>query len=234
MCDESHRAEVARIVTEYERRSRDLPPDYYCLTRSVNLYFQTHAARALASALDQAGLLPLRTKQIADIGCGQGNWLLEFLQWEAEPSNLHGIDLSQPRIETARRRIPAADLQFGEASRLPWPDESFDIVSQFTVFSSVLDEDMRVSMASEMRRVVRANGVIVWYDFRVDNPRNRHVKGIGRHELRRLFPQCRIAFRSLTLAPPIARLVVPRSWLAGSFLETLPFLRTHLLAIIRK
>ena len=43
----------------------------------------------------------------------------------------------------------------------------------------------------------------MWYDFRFDNPQNRQVRGIGRRELRALFPQLRGRIRSVTLAPPL-------------------------------
>jgi ubiquinone/menaquinone biosynthesis C-methylase UbiE len=65
--------------------------------------------------------------------------LLEFLQWGADPAALYGIDLSAEHIEYARRCIPQADLRVGGASELPWPDKSFDLLSQFTVFTSILD-----------------------------------------------------------------------------------------------
>ena len=77
-------------------------------------------------------------------------------------------------------------------------------------------------------------GALLWYDFRVNNPRNPNVRGVGRKELRSLFPDLAGEVRSATLAPPIARLVAPRSnWLATT-LEGFPFLRTHLLAVLVK
>jgi hypothetical protein len=52
--------------------------------------------------------------------------------------------------------------------------------------------------------------------------------------LRRLFPGFAMRIRRVTLAPPLARLVAPRSRLAADLLERLPPLRTHILALIRK
>jgi hypothetical protein len=36
---------------------------------------------------------------------------------------------------------------------------------------------------AEMARVLAANGVIVWYDFSVNNPRNPHVRGVKLTEI---------------------------------------------------
>src|SRR5947208_3097463 len=77
-------------------------------------------------------------------------------------------------------------------------------------------------------------GLILWYDFRFNNPRNPHVRGIGAVEIRDLFPACPLKGKRATLAPPIARPVVSLSWDLGLVLEHLPFLNSHYLAVIRK
>jgi hypothetical protein len=71
----------------------------------------------------------------------------------------------------------------------------------------------------------------VSYDFRI-NPLNPDTRGLGRRELRALFPGHGIEARTVTLAPPIARLVAPRSYGLAAALQALMPLRTHLLAFI--
>ena len=68
---------------------------------------------------------------------------------------------------------------------------------------------MKQAIAREMLRVLKPQGSILWYDFFMDNPRNSNVRGIGRRELASLFPDCRIWLRRVTLAPPLARRIVP-------------------------
>jgi hypothetical protein len=127
-----------------------------------------------------------------------------------------------------------ADLHAGDARHRPWEDNSFDLVSQFTLFTSILSDTVKKQIAQEMLRVVKATGVILWFDFRFNNPRNSSVSGIESDEIHSLFPECKIRLRRVTLAPPVARLIVPISWIGASMLEKLPFLRTHNLGIIRK
>jgi hypothetical protein len=74
---------------------------------------------------------------------------------------------------------------------------------------------------------------VLWYDFTV-NPTNRRTRGIGVREAAALFAGCPIRMRRVTLAPPLARLVAPRSWLAAAMLEAIPPLRSHLLMLARK
>jgi len=60
------------------------------------------------------------------------------------------------------------------------------------------------------------------------------VRGIGRQELAALFPGFRGPVRTIALAPPLARRIVPRAELLARFLEAVPFLRTHLIAVLVK
>ena len=107
-----------------------------------------------------------------------------------------------------------ADIRTGNAANCHGPTRSFDIVSQFTVFTSILSPELRRAIAAEMIRVTRPGGVVLWYDFRVNNPRNDQVRRVGARELRELFPGCEVHLRPTTLAPPVARRLVPLSWTA--------------------
>jgi SAM-dependent methyltransferase len=224
--------EITRIRHEYAARARTIPADFYAWHRPEIQYWQASVARACVKLLDAAGAFPLTDLAIADIGCGAGQWLLEFLQWGAVSRNLHGIDLLEDRIAQARQRLPEVDLHCGDARRLPWADGSFDLLTQFTVFSSVLDGGVRAAIASEMRRVVRTGGHIFWYDCRYSNPGRAAVRGLNRNDVRKLFPGCSFRFASTTLAPPLSRLIARRSWAAAAALESLGFTRTHLAALI--
>jgi ubiquinone/menaquinone biosynthesis C-methylase UbiE len=198
------------------------------------LMIRQQATRACIHVLHRAGLFPLANARIMDIGCGNGNWLLEFLQWGASPEKLSGIDLSAARIASAQHRLPSADLRTASATELPWEGASFDLVTQFTVFTSILDRQMQQQIAAEMQRVLKPGGSILWFDFRYSNPRNPNVRGIGRSEIKSLFPNCRIDFRSTVLAPPVADLAASLSWAVGEILHAVPVLRTHYAALITK
>jgi ubiquinone/menaquinone biosynthesis C-methylase UbiE len=125
-------------------------------------------------------------------------------------------------------------IRQADAAKLELPDEGFDLVMQSTVFTSVLDTNVKRQMASEMCRVVKSDGLILWYDYHMDNPRNADVKGVNRREIDGLFPQCEIHLRRITLAPPVARFLAPYCYSMCRVLSKIPWLCTHYIGVIRK
>jgi SAM-dependent methyltransferase len=184
------------------------------------------------SLLRSAGMLPLAGRRILDVGCGIGQGLADFETWGASRNHLAGIDLLADRVAAARARLPGADLRVGDASSLPWDSDAFDIVFQGTMFSSILEPSMKATVAREMARVLAPGGAIAWYDFFVDNPRNRAVRGIGRRELASLFPGFDLRLRRITLAPPLARRLAPRAPLLALLAEELRVVNTHYVGLL--
>jgi hypothetical protein len=81
---------------------------------------------------------------------------------------------------------------------------------------------------------VKPGGGVLWYDFTVDNPRNRDVRGVPLRRVQALFPQARVQAQRVTLAPPIARAVSRLHPSLYTVFNALPPLRTHLLCWIAK
>ena len=227
-------SDIVRIAAEYRRRTREIPAEFYSLSRAANQLIHIQTLRAIIRLLHRESLFPPRGIRIADIGCGNGAWLLEYVQWGASPRDMAGIDLMPDRIAEARTRLPDADLHLGSASSLPWPDQSFDLVSQSLVFMNMSEPALKQAVAGEMLRVLRPGGAILWFDLRVDNPRNPRAHGVPAAEIRALFPGCRITLTPALLAPPLARLIAPWSWPLAAALGGIPFLCTHYAGLIRK
>src|SRR5215217_7350831 len=119
--------EARRIVAEYARRDRELPDDFYALHHPANLYmFQGHE-QAVLWGLQKAGLTPLHSFRVLDVGCGYGEWLGVFERFGARRQMLAGIDLTDSRVAVATAAYPDADVRQGDASALPWDDQSFDV-----------------------------------------------------------------------------------------------------------
>ncbi len=225
-------SEEARIKCVYALR-RGIP--LYSWFSPGYLFYIQQLERRILTLLRSEGLNELGNKAILEIGCGNGNWLREFIKWGASPDKVKGIDLLPDRVERARQLCPqGVDLRCANASKMPFDDSSFDVVAQFTVFSSILDVDMKQTLASEMLRVLKDEGRILWYDFYVNNPRNRDTRGIMKPEIARLFPDCRIEFKKVSLLPPLSRVLAPWTWLGCYGLERLRILNTHYLGTIRK
>ncbi|MFH1898222.1 MAG: class I SAM-dependent methyltransferase [Candidatus Desantisbacteria bacterium] len=199
-----------------------------------HLFMMQERQREIISFLNRFGKAAnIFNEKVLDIGCGSGMGLKEFLLYGAQPGNLYGVDIIEKRIEKAKSRLFGANFICASAEKLPYEDGFFDIVMQSTAFTSILDDEMKQRIAKEMLRILKDDGIIIWYDF-IWNPINQNTKGIGKKELQRLFSDCKFCFKRITLAPPLVRLIVPISWIVACFLEKIPLLRTFYLAIIQK
>jgi SAM-dependent methyltransferase len=177
--------------------------------------------------------------RVLDVGCGSGYFLHRLAEYGA--AHATGIDLMEHRIEEARARYPTLELVAGSASDLPFEDGAFDVVTQFTALSSVLDPELRAAIAREMWRVLAPGGAVASFDMlpRPRTVRRRAPAGatattpIGPDELRRLFPAGEHRHRALAYMEGRARLSA-RSRTLAQVLAAVPARRTHLLATVRK
>lgn len=223
----------SRLRAEYADRARRLAgSDAYSAFNRANLFAIQTRQRAVVEALRQHGLSDLSRLRILEMGCGDGGVLVEYLGLGASPQNLYGIDLLPDRLGRARACLPACNFANADGARLPFAANSFDLVLQYTAISSILDPVLRHAVCADMLRVTSPGGLILSYDFWL-NPTNRQTLGLRPAEIRQLFPDCAIHFHKITLAPPIARRIVPLSWGLAHLLESLTALNSHYLSAIR-
>jgi len=91
-----------------------------------------------------------------DAGCGDGRYLAAL---EAElPARVAGVDISERILETARARVPRADLRQANLESLPFDDGAFDLVLSSQVIEHVVDADAALR---ELARVLRPDGALV-------------------------------------------------------------------------
>ncbi len=223
-------AEEQRIRDAYARRSDR------CYAESAAGRFQIQEReRQALRLLDRHGFMPLSGKRILEVGSGSGHWLRDLVAWGADPENVFGVELLPATAARSRRLCaPGVTIACGSAADLDFETESFDLVLQSTMFTSILDPEMRQRIAEEMQRVVRPGGLILWNDFFLRNPRNRDVRPVGKREIHQLFPGCDIELNRVGLAPPLARALAPRSYLACYLLARIRPICTHYLGAFRK
>jgi ubiquinone/menaquinone biosynthesis C-methylase UbiE len=104
--------------------------------------------------------------RILDVGCGTGSLTGVLLEC-AGVTSIVGIDLAEVYLESARKTIrdPRVAFEVGDATSLPFADNSFDRAFSMLVLQFVPDAKKAVS---EMRRVVRSGGAVaatVWDSF---------------------------------------------------------------------
>jgi ubiquinone/menaquinone biosynthesis C-methylase UbiE len=108
---------------------------------------------AYSAALRRVSLTP--GDAVLDVGCATG----VFLRLCADRGALaHGIDASEGLLAVAQERVPEAELRLGDLQSLPYPDDSFDLVTGFTSFFFA---DDIVAALREAGRVARPGAPIV-------------------------------------------------------------------------
>jgi SAM-dependent methyltransferase len=107
--------------------------------------------RVLHAAL---GKLPLpEGAQVLDAGCGTGRTMDELLGY----GEVHGFDLNPLGAEHARMR-GHGDVRVARVEEIPYPDDSFDLVTCLDVIEHTPDDGASLR---ELRRVTRPGGWLV-------------------------------------------------------------------------
>lgn len=101
--------------------------------------------------------------RVLDVGCGKGFLLYDLTQ--AVPGiEVRGLDISSYGIENAKEEIRPF-LQVGSASRLPFEDESFDLVISINTLHNLYCYDLE-SALKEIQRVGKRNRYLCVESYR--------------------------------------------------------------------
>jgi ubiquinone/menaquinone biosynthesis C-methylase UbiE len=225
---DSHRGAVNRVYSQYARSRRKQRA--WAADNPGNAAIR---GELLDHLLQLAGPAFEGTGAILDAGCGRGWWLRALIEAGVEPGRLHGIDIQPERVTAARETAPGAEVQVGDARNLRVPDESFAVVLQLTLLSSLGSHRAIREALGEGMRVLAPGGMLLVYEPRVPNPLNRHTLLLRDDDLDAvgLTPRQQL---SLTLVPALARRLGRRTDDRYQRLARLPFLRTHRLIAYRK
>jgi SAM-dependent methyltransferase len=229
-----NQAEQERIRSVYQQWRGGPTSAQYAWHRPEILQQTAARSRTLAPLLTAALGTDLSSARMIDVGCGTGAFLRQLIAWGADPAKLTGTEFQQDRLELARRHT-AAGVQWHLGDLGCAETGSIDLASAETVFSSILDPALRRGLAAEMWRTVKPGGWGMVFDFRYDNPRNPNVRKVTQAELRAYWPADQYHYRTLMLAPPIARRLARVPYLATELLTAmLPLLRSHFIFMARK
>ena len=103
--------------------------------------------------------------RVLDVACGTGVVTREAADRVGATGTVTGIDINDGMLAVARRVRPEIDWRQGDASELPFEDESFDVVT--CQFSLMYFPD-RLAALTEMMRVLKPGGrlaLAVWGPF---------------------------------------------------------------------
>jgi ubiquinone/menaquinone biosynthesis C-methylase UbiE len=226
--------ELERAKTLYEQQYRIDWHNRAYSWHPRNLVSLIHAHELetdLVMGLNQLDI-ELVDQEILDVGCGYGRMLRFWAEMGANPHLLHGLDLSLYRLERGHELSPIMGLTLGSAGALPFPDQFFSLVSQFSMFSSIHDTSIQRAAAIEMGRVLKPGGWLVWYDIAFSQVGN--VIPLARQQVLDLFPEFRVRYEQPIFSTLLTNLIRGNPRLA-IILEQLPiFHRAGLILILQK
>jgi len=111
--------------------------------------------------------------RVLDVCCGTGDQVFHYLRKGAVAT---GVDRDPRMIELAekdreRQGFNNVNFRLGSAAKLPFRDGYFDCAS-ISLGIHEMNRDERSRVVSEMKRVVKKSGNLIFVDFNVPSPNN--------------------------------------------------------------
>jgi len=111
-----------------------------------------------------------KDSKILDVGCAKGFMLYDF-QKAIPGVSIQGIDISPYAIANSKEEIKKY-LQVADARKLPFDDNTFDLVISITTLHNFNKEDMKIAL-SEIMRVTKKDAFITLDAYRNDGEKKR-------------------------------------------------------------
>jgi len=120
-----------------------------------------------ARLLERLDLMRLQPQRILDLGSGTG-YCIDGLFGRYRKADVVALDIAHPMLRRARRRgrwLRRPRCVCADAERLPFPDNSFDLVFSNLMLQWCVDLD---TAFGELRRVIRPGGLLLFSSFGPD------------------------------------------------------------------
>jgi len=100
-------------------------------------------------------------KSILEVGCGAG---LFTSLLKNKKNQVYGVDFSKGMIKVARKNNPSVKYKIASADKLPFADNSFDIVVAAMLFHHLEVQNVLTPSLGEMKRVLKKGGYLCVLD----------------------------------------------------------------------
>lgn len=115
---------------------------------------------------------------ILEIGFGNGK-NLEFLkksQFSKCTLRIHGCDTCKSFVDMVSGKLPDANLVIGDQRKLPFPDNSMNVVMSIAVLHHLDSKNDRIETIQEMWRVLKQGGKMMIQVWAMEQPKNAKRK----------------------------------------------------------
>lgn len=121
---------------------------------------------------------PVRDDEsVLDLGCGTGKSI------DSLKGRIVGVDFSATALKSARRRHPSVDFVASDVCRLPFKNDSFDLVRASYIFGHLDEGGIRMAI-EEVSRVLSASGRLAVEAFTTRDGRFGRGEPIARNTYR--------------------------------------------------
>lgn len=132
-----------------------VPPDYYQEGIAHNPLQRMWHTGKLQAVIEL--IRDISPKRILDVGSASG-WFLSELAKQYPDSAGEGVDVYEPAIAYAKKHYPRISFRKADAHKLPFKDESFDLVICTEVLEHVINPQ---GVIAEIKRVLKKDGIAI-------------------------------------------------------------------------
>lgn len=163
------------------------------LTLGLDLRWRREAARlALAT----------QPERVLDVCCGTGDLSVEISRLSRGRTAVTGFDFNKEMLSKARGKAPEAVFLLGDAGALPFPDETFDVLTISFATRNLGRGGGLLKYFVEFRRVLKPGGVFV--NLETSQPDSRFIRflfhahvGLMTSLVNLVFPETKAAYSFL-------------------------------------
>ena len=122
--------------------------------------YEMNHLQAFDATLKKVGRSLSDATSILDFGCGKGRLAKHMIRL-APQARFHGVDVLPGSLAHCRRIIPSGSFSLnGTTPPLEFPDESFDLIYSYSVFTH-LSEANHKAWLRELARLLKPGGVML-------------------------------------------------------------------------
>ncbi|MBI4058759.1 class I SAM-dependent methyltransferase [Candidatus Microgenomates bacterium] len=142
-------------TNDLEKIWQQVPPDYYEKGVTENIlqwWWHGQKINTFQKLVDKKN-----PPNILDVGCAGGMMTYKISQL-LPASQITGIDVYDKAIQHAKKKYPRLKFIVCDAHRLPFKDNTFDLVICYETIEHVVKPE---TVLSEIRRVMKKNGIAI-------------------------------------------------------------------------
>jgi ubiquinone/menaquinone biosynthesis C-methylase UbiE len=129
----------------------EVPADYYFRLNYLQRLWHDWKWMIIKHLVTQSGKSP---KTILEVGCSGGH-LAGLMQQLFPKAKITGIDVYEPAVKEAKKRFPKITFLVADAHKLPFKNNTFDLVYCSETIEHVVDPGL---MLHEISRVMKKDG----------------------------------------------------------------------------